>query len=263
MCNGTGYSGLNCGIRVVYFRPIPPVLDDELKFPITLYTDVVEFSKTVSVSIKVPNVLDLQMAVVRVVGGQIRSINVRGGIGVVKVTLPRTTDVIYKPRERDIYVTGGTINSGRQSYFEQFNLTRGLLRPSCCSADDHVTLSCPGDSTQKISLLSPCGWSIKPNDPIRTENGAVFVQSSRLTLPTSLSGLRYRGSRLNDIIVNPKKCNHAMNVTLVQTGIPVIITQHKIRLSFSKPEPWPTLTSPKFSHYFQIGCNCTLIYRHH
>ena len=211
VCNGTatGYSGLTCEILVVYFRPIPPVLDDELMFPITFYTDVVEFSKIVRVSIKVPNVTGLQKARVRVVGGQSSSFDVIGGIGVVKVTLPRNAaDVIYKPRERDIYVTGGTINSGRQSYFEQFNLTRGLLQPGCCSADDHVILSCPGDSTQKISLLSSCGWSINQKGAIRTENGAVFVQSSRLTLPTSLSGLRYRGSRLlNDIIVNPKKCN--------------------------------------------------------
>ena len=209
VCNGTatGYGGPTCGITVICFPPIPPV-SGGVQFPITLFTDIIGLTKRVRVSIKVPNVRSPLTAVAQVVGGQSSSFDVRGRIGVVIVTLPiNTADVIYKPRERYIYVTGGTINSGRQSYFELFNLTRGLLRPSCCSADDHVTLSCPGDSTQTISLLSPCGWSIYPNGVIRTENGAVFVQSSRLTLPTSLSGLRYRGSRLNDIMVNPRKCN--------------------------------------------------------
>ena len=212
VCNGTatGYSGLNCGILVVYFRPIPPVLDDGVQFPITLFTDAIGLTKRVRVSIKVPNVNRPLTAVAQVVGGQNSSINVRGGIGVVIVTLPRNAaDVIYKPRERYIYVTGGTINSGRQSYFEQFNLTRGLLRPSCCSADDHVTLSCPGDSTQTISLLSPCGWQTTDAKVSRT-NGAVFATSGNLSLPISLSGLRYREKRnkpyTNNIRLSPSEC---------------------------------------------------------
>ena len=211
VCNGTatGYGGSTCGITVIYFRPIPPV-SGGVGFPITLFTDIIGLTIRVSVSIKVPNVNRPLTAVAQVVGGQSSSIDVRGAIGVVKVTLPRNTaDVIYKPQERDVYIPGGTIDSDRQSYLEQFNLPRGLLQPSCCSADDHVTLSCPGDSTQTISLLSPCGWQTTDAKVSRT-NGTVFATSGNLSLPISLSGLRYREKRnrsyTNDIRLSPSEC---------------------------------------------------------
>ena len=183
-----------------------------VQFPITLFTDIIGLTKRVSVRIKVkvPNVRDPLKAVAQVVSGQSSSFDVSGGTGVVKVTLPRNAaDVIYKPQERNVYIPDDTIDSGRQSYFEQFNLTRGLLQPSCCSPDDHVTLSCRGDSTQTISLLSPCGWQTTDAKVSRT-NGAVFATSGNLSLPISLSGLRYREKRnrsyTNDIRVSPSEC---------------------------------------------------------
>ena len=212
VCNGTatGYGGPTCGITVIYFPPIPPV-SGGVQFPITLFTDAIGLTKRVRVSIKVPNINRPLTAVAQVVGGQSSSIDARGEIGVVKVTLPRNTaNVIYKPRERAVYVPGGPIDSDRQSYFEQFNLTRGLLQPSCCSADDHVTLSCPGDSTQTISLLSPCGWSTTTTAKVSRTNGAVFATSGILSLPISLSGLRYREKRgrpyINNIRTSPSRC---------------------------------------------------------
>ena len=75
------------------------------------------------------------------------------------------------------------------SYFDQFNLTRGLLRSGCCSAD--VTMTCPGQPTKRVSLLSPCQWITNRAEVTRTY-GLVFAMGTRLSIPTSLSGLRYR-----------------------------------------------------------------------
>ncbi|CAI8024249.1 Latent-transforming growth factor beta-binding protein 1, partial [Geodia barretti] len=148
VCNGTanGYGGQTCGAVIVHFLPIPPVTDG-LFIPIVLYTTVTEFPDGFEdrkrVAIKIPN----QQESHKIVGINREDRNptiVRGDIGVPRLSLPSNTDkVIYLPRERDVLVTGGS-NSERKSHFEQFNLPRGLLEPSCCSADDHVTLSCPG-----------------------------------------------------------------------------------------------------------------------
>ena len=201
-----GYGGPTCSRVIVHFRPIPPVTDG-LLFQVTLNTEVDGFDRRVAVSIKVPNENRPRAAVVRVSDQQPRSTEIRGEIGVVRVTLPRNTPTImYEPRERNVFISG---DSGNEiSYFEQFNLTRGLLQPSCCNPDD-VTLSCPGGSTQRISLLAPCQWRTTNSKVTRTV-GAVFAQSSSLSLPTSLSGLRYRDTPgrnyINDIRASPSQC---------------------------------------------------------
>ena len=206
MCNGTatGYGGQTCRAVIVHFLPIPPVTDG-LEFQITLYTGVEGFSERVRVNIDRPKTGH----VLRVNSGEISPATVTGAIGVVRVGLPRNTpEVMYEPRVRNVYISGGSDNE-TQSYFEQFNLTRGLLQPSCCSADVHVTLSCPGGSTQTISLLSPCQWSTTIVGVTRT-TGAVFAKSGNLSLPTSLFGLRYREIRdrryTNDLRAFPSEC---------------------------------------------------------
>ncbi|CAI8020961.1 Fibulin-5, partial [Geodia barretti] len=197
VCNGTatGYGGQTCGAVIVHFPPIPPVTDG-LEFQITLYTGAEGFSGRVRVNIDRPK----RGHVLRVNSGEISSTTASGAIGVVRVGIRQNTvRVIYEPRERNVFISGGSDNE-RPSSFEQFNLTRGLLQPSCCSADDHVKLSCPGDSTQTISLLSPCQWTTTDRGVTRTDAGAVFVQSSSLSLPTSLSSFRYRDvDYINDI----------------------------------------------------------------
>ena len=125
----------------------------------------------------------------------------------VRVSLPSNTPgVMYEPRERNVFISGDSGNE--TAYFEQFNLTKGLLQPSCCSPDD-VTLSCPGVSTQTISLLAPCQWGTTNSKVTRTV-GAVFAQSNSFFLPISLSGLRYRDtpgrSYINDIRQFPIEC---------------------------------------------------------
>ena len=212
MCNGaaTGYGGQTCGAVIVHFPPISPVTDGVF-FPIVLYTNVNEFPDgfggIVRVAVKVPNQRRPLQAVVNINKRERNPTSVRGEMGVLRLSLPSNTDsVIYLPRERDVFVIGGS-NNERQSHFEQFNLPRGLLQPSCCSADDHVTLSCPGDSTQTISLLSPCQWNTTGKGVTRTDAGVVFVQGSNLSLPTSLSSFRYRDvPYTNDIRLEISGC---------------------------------------------------------
>ena len=210
VCNGTatGYGGPTCSAVIVYFPPIRLIANYRLLFRITLYTHVTGFSHRVVVSIRVPNKNRPRTVVIHVVSGlRPRPTDIGGEIGVVRVTLPKNTkEVVYEPRERNVFISGDSENE--TAYFEQFNLTRGLLQPSCCSPDN-FTISCPGGSTQTISLLAPCQWRTTNSKVTRTV-GVVFVQSSSLSLPTSLSGLRYRDTPgrnyINDIRESPSEC---------------------------------------------------------
>ena len=183
-------------------------MTDGIFIPIVLYTNVNElpdgFVDRQRVDIKLPN-QEILRAIVDIERRERNPTSARGAIGVLTLSLPSNTDrVIYLPSERNVLVTGG-YNNERPSYFEQFNLTRGLLQPSCCSAD--VTLSCPGDSTQTISLLSSCEWNTTDKGVTRTDAGVVFVQSSSLALPTSLSSFRYRDVPYrNDIRLEIGEC---------------------------------------------------------
>ena len=215
VCNGTatGYGGLTCGAIIIHFPPIPPVVDESLNIPIILYVNVNEFPEGFDDKLRV-TIEDRRHRVVTINREQRTPTSVRGEKGIVKVTLPEDTkEVLHQPRERDVFVSG-TLNSNRQSYFERFNLSRGLLQPGCCSAD--ITLSCPGDSTQTISLLSPCQWRTTDKDVTRTDAGVVFVRSRQLSLPTSLSSFRYRNrGYLNDIRDEIGECVpcHDCNIT--------------------------------------------------
>ena len=187
MCNGsaTGYTGPTCGAVIVHFPPIPPVTDG-LEINITLFTDAEDFNVLVPVTIRISNTGALRH-VLRVRSGQVTEESIPSTIGIIRFILPRNTaTVVYKPRERNVFVTG-VPQQETVSYFDQFNLTRGLLRPGCCDAG--LQLSCPG--TQTISLLSPCQWRTTNAQVTRT-TGHVFARGTRLSLPTSLSGLRYR-----------------------------------------------------------------------
>ena len=187
MCNGTatGYTGPTCGAVIVHFPPIPPVTDG-LEIPITLFTDAEDFIERVSLTIRKPNTGALRQ-VVRVRSGEITEESIPGATGIVRITLPRNTaTVVYKPRERYVLVTGVT-QQETVSYFDQVSLIRGLLRPGCCDAG--LQLSCPG--TQTVSMMSSCQWRTT-NAQVTTTDGLVFARGTRLSLPTSLSGLRYR-----------------------------------------------------------------------
>ena len=112
------------------------------------------------------------------------------GDGIVTLILPKNVEnVIYEPQERTVLVSSGA--GGDDTYFKQLSLPRGQLRPSCCAADAHVTISCPGMTTQTISLLSPCDWSTNQRNGVVRSIGNVFAKSDDLTLPVSISGVRY------------------------------------------------------------------------
>ena len=188
VCNGTatGYTGPTCGAAIVHFPPIPPVTDG-LKIPLTLFTDAEDFNEKLNIAIKKPNTAALRK-VLSVMSGQVTQGSVPGAIGIVTITLPRNTaTVTYEPRQRNVFVAGIPTQQEAVSYFDQFNLVRGLLRPGCCDAG--LQSSCHG--THTVSLLSPCQWNTTRNEVKRTD-GLVFAKVTRLSLPTSLSGLKYR-----------------------------------------------------------------------
>ena len=111
-------------------------------------------------------------------------------VGIMTVMLQiNNNDFIYEPQERTVFVSSGAGNE--DTYYEQMNLPRGHTKPSSCGADDQVTISCPGMTTETISLLSPCQWSTNRDDVTWTIS-TVFAQSKDLVLPTSISGLHYR-----------------------------------------------------------------------
>ena len=210
MCNGTatGFTGPTCRAVIIHFPPIPPVTDG-LTFPITLFTDVnVTFRHRVVVKTKNPR----QTAIIQVINGRRNSMNANGRIGTVTVTLPENTaEIVYVPQERKVFIVG-RLEQERISYFEQFNLTRGLLKPSCCTSDE--TLSCPGNEpVVEVTLKSPCKWYTTGQGLTRSF-GAVFAEGRNITLPTSISGLRYKPDlSRNNYLSTPRECSACENDT--------------------------------------------------
>ena len=131
--------------------------------------------------------------------------NANGRIGTVRVTLPENTaEVVYVPQERTVFIVGRS-EQERISYFQQFNMTRGLLKPSCCTSDE--TLYCPGNGTVAVvTLKSPCEWStIGPG--VTRSFGAVFAEGRNVTLPTSISGFRYTPDLSRNVyLAAPREC---------------------------------------------------------
>ena len=208
VCNGTatGFTGPTCRAVIIHFPPIPPVTDG-LTFRITLYTDVnVRFRHRLVVTTRNPR----QSAVINVRDGRRNSVNANGVLGTVTVTLPENTaEVVYVPQERKVFIFGRSVQE-RISYFERFNFTRGLLKPSCCDSDE--TLSCPG-SVAEVTLKSPCQWSTTGQGLTRSF-GAVFAEGRNITLPTSISGLRYKPDlSRNNYLATPRECSACENDT--------------------------------------------------
>ena len=127
-------------------------------------------------------------------------------VGMITFELSGGLEFIYEPPTRNVFLPGRPRNESIE-YFSHFNLPRGLLKPSCCRADNLVTLSCPGNSTDIVSLRSPCAWSTA-GKAIETA-GIVFAEGSNLILPTSISGLRYRNDNryINEHLQRDKKCD--------------------------------------------------------
>ena len=210
-CDGTGYGGPTCEVAIVTLEYIPPLNEMEIPIVISTITDGQRFIGRVSVKVKGPKNFERNLILTLIVNQ--RSIGksvVVNSQGVFTISLPKdTSEVIYEPRMRNVFVFTDSGDDESPSYFQQFNLTQGLLKPGCCNGDDHIRLFCPGNSTQTLSLLSPCEWSTNRAEVTRT-SGAVFVEGNELSLPTSISGLSYRDvfnkSYRNDIKSTASVC---------------------------------------------------------
>ena len=189
-CSGTGYGGPICEVAIIRFAPIHTVADGH-SITIELSTDatLMRSSERIPVRLRTSSsTLNTVLRLGRNTGSVTETLPTT--VGIMTVTLPKNNDdFIYEPQERTVFVSSGAGNE--DTYFEQMNLPRGQIKPSCCVADDHVTISCPGMTTETISMLSACQWSTNRANVTRTI-GTVFAQSKDLVLPTSISGLRYR-----------------------------------------------------------------------
>ena len=194
-CNGTGYGEPTCEIAVVRFSPIQTNTDGS-SITIDLSTDATLTRSSVLITVMVRASGTTSRVALRL-RRRTRTVTqtVPATVGIMTVTLPKNSnEFIYEPRERTAFVSGGGSGAGNQdTYFQQLGLLRGQLKPSCCSADDQLTITCPGATTETISLLSPCQWSTTRTGVTRSI-GSVFAQSKYLALPMSISGLRYRNA---------------------------------------------------------------------
>ena len=130
-----------------------------------------------------------------------------GQVGILTITISvPNKNFIYEPRTRTVFVPGITRDDSIM-YFSHFNLTRGQLKSSCCTAANKFTISCPGLTSQKISFNSSCKLTTN-NVGLTRSVGTIFAEGSDISLPTSLSGLRYRteGKYVNDILPSSMQC---------------------------------------------------------
>ena len=207
-CNGTGYGGPTCTRAIIYFSPIPPI-DTGVSFPVQLFsiatlTEIEKFS----VVVKKGGVTIRNIVIYLEAGSKQKyEVTIVGQVGILTITISvPNTNVIYEPRTRTVFVPGITRDDSIM-YFSHFNLTRGQLKPSCCTAANKFTISCPGLTSQKISFNSSCKWTTN-NVGLTRSFGTIFAEGSDISLPTSLSGLRYRteGEYVNDIFPGSVQC---------------------------------------------------------
>ena len=208
-CN-TGYGGPTCTRAIIYFSPIPPI-DTGVSFPVQLFT-IATLTETEKVSVVVKKGrVTIRNTIIDLEAGSNRSsestIVGEEGILTITISVPNNNNFIYEPRMRTVFVPGNTRNDSIM-YFSHFNLTRGQLKPSCCMATNEFTISCPGLTSQKVSFRSSCKWTTNNVGLLTRSVGTVFAEGSDISLPTSLSGLRYRteGEYVNDILPSSMQC---------------------------------------------------------
>ena len=196
-CSGTGYVGPTCGKPVVYLEYIPPITDGT-DIPVTIST-IARRKKRSTIKVTAKGSEKFKKTVkINLHPNEIRDeTKVPGKLGVVTVSLSND-DFKYEPNQRIVFVSEGNPNT---SYFQQLNLPNGQLKPSCCTPDiDNLEIKCPA-STQSVSLKSTCQWSTT-NVGVTRSPGVVFAEGTNVSLPTSISGLRYRKKGTQDYINN-------------------------------------------------------------
>ena len=206
-CNGTGYGGITCEKVIIFFSPIPPI-NTGVIIPIHIST-IANLTSSEKVKVTVMRGMSVvEHAVFSLeAGSNEESTTVPGEDGIITVLLSGEHEFIYEPPTRNVILHGSS-RSESIKYFSHFNLPRGLLKPSCCRADDLVTLSCPGKSTQIVSFRSTCNWATNNND-VTISAGTVFAEGSKLGLPTSISGLRYQNNEnyINELLPRNRDCS--------------------------------------------------------
>ena len=199
-CNGTGYGGLTCRRPVVYFEYIPPVTDGT-DIPVTIFREAVQ-DKSIAIKVTVQGSSGFeQFAKINLKPNETRyETNVVGRVGIVTVSLSNPK-FIYEPKQRIVFVSGGSGDSNT-SYFKQLNLSNGQLKQSCCTPDSsNSKITCPA-TTQTVSFKSSCQWNTNSFGVTRSP-GIVFVKGSSVSLPTSISGIRYPSRQTQGYINSP------------------------------------------------------------
>ena len=202
-CNGTGYVGPTCGKPVVYLEYIPPITEGT-DIPVTIST-MTEREKDSIITVTAKGSGGFAEEVkINFHRTDIRDeIKLPGKVGIVTVSLSNE-DFKYEPKQRIVFVSEGNPNT---SYFQELDLPSGQLKPSCCTPDiDNLEIKCPA-STQSVSLKSTCKWSTTGSGVTRSP-GVVFAEGTNVSLPTSISGLRYRnkGTYINNLIISKSEC---------------------------------------------------------
>ena len=197
-CDGTGYGGLTCRAAIIYFEPIPPVTMGT-SFQVRFFTNA-SLQSPQRVDVTLNRRLGVRKTYLRPHLLYVEE-SFNGMTGVVTVTLPRNDiNFRYEPRRRTVFISDGS-RSETMSYFDQLGLLRGQLRPGCCTPNTAL-ITCP-ESTQTIPLRSTCKWTLRTSDDLHRSPGIVFAGS----LPTSISGLRYRTANYTyDIIFQEREC---------------------------------------------------------
>ena len=199
VCDGTGYGGPTCNLAIINFEPIPDISDPNF-IPVTLSTTadlqtIVKFR----VQLSGPN-HETDMGLY--FRNNTSTLNLQGVTGILTVSVidePKQNDILLRPTQRTVFVSG---NAGSQnsSFFTKLNLQRGQLKPSCCTPNDTLSITCP-NTTEEIVLKSACEWNKTKND-VHRSIGVVFAEGNKLSLPTSIAGFRYRIKKEKKYIIN-------------------------------------------------------------
>ena len=216
-CKGTGYGGQTCQGAIVYFEYIPPIIEGT-RIAVNIYTNAtMNETYKITASVHGPQRFnDTVGLLLNDVNQLTASKTLRETRGVLRVELTSTNNTyLYEPQERSVFVSANESTS---------NTFTGQLKPSCCTSDP-TNIVCPA-STQTISLLSYCQWETN-NGVIRTV-GIVFANTDTVSLPISVSGMRYGITRnklhVNNFVAIERECipcescmNEAYNFTLTDT----------------------------------------------
>ena len=200
-CDGTGYGGPTCNQAIINLEPILDI-SDPTSIPVTLSTTA-DLQTILRFKVQLSG-LSYDVFQTVYLRNNANSFNLRGVTGILTIKIDEEfDDILFRPKQRTIIVSG---NAGSQnsSFFTKFNLQRGQLKPSCCTPDDTLLIECPGTTQEKILLKSACEWDKTRRNNVHRSVGVVFAEGNKLSLPTSIAGLRLKND--DDVITSTRSC---------------------------------------------------------